>query len=275
MTHDARQSAALDPSRPSVARAYDYIVGGKHHYQVDRDLADKLAAVFPRLDLLAATNRAFLTRAVRFLARDAGITQFLDVGSGLPTPGTNVHDVAQYHHPGDSRVVYVDRDPVVAANGRALLDDADAVRLVEADFTDVDGMLSHEAMTSLNWDEPIAVLHCATLHHVPDADDPWSMMGELVSRLVPGSAVVLSHTTKPDDEHAAAADQISEQLAEGGMPIAFRTPEAVRQLFGPEGTMELFEPGVVRVADWWPEGPHELTEPWGYLVHGGVARKTR
>lgn len=266
-------SAALDPNRPSIARTYDYLLGGKQHYHADRALADRLRTLFPRPEQLARINRDFVIRATRFLARDVGITQFLDCGSGLPSAGLNVHEVVQHWQRSDASVVYVDHDPVVAAYGRALTDDwRGRVRFAEADFLDVDKLLSHETVAGFDWNEPIAVLHCATLHHVTNDALAHAAMSNLVDRLPPGSVVMLSHLVNPGGEWGDAARAIEREAAAGGADIAFREVDVVAGLFDPDQPRSFFEPGVVPVSRWWPAGPSEIVEPWDHLMYGGIAR---
>lgn len=262
-------SGAIDESKPSVARMYDYLLGGKDHYEVDRNLVDAVGRVLPNPQEFARVNRRFLTRVVRWLTNQAEISQFLDCGSGMPT-ADNVHQVAQRHRP-SARVVYVDHDPVVAAHGRALLAEDERTDFVQADFADIDKLLESEPVArSLDWGEPIAVIQCATLHHVPDARDPWAVMRRLVDALPSGSYIGISHVHRPDDpRHAQMVDTILERANAAGMDVVFRSRADIEALFA---GAELVEPGLVRLAEWWPEGPTQLVDPWDHLFIGGLAR---
>lgn len=261
----------INESKPSIARMYDYLLGGKDHYQVDRDLVDSVGKILPNPEQLARVNRRFMARAVRWLSSAAGVEQFLDCGSGLPTM-ENVHQVVQRYQT-DGQVVYVDNDPIVAAHGRALLAKDARTSFVSADFTDPARLLSDETVSrALDWDKPIALLQCATLHHVSAEQDPWSVMRTLVQALPPGSFVVISHIHDPGDAHyRQVVESIQQRATGGGMAVAFRGRDEIAALFA--GT-ELLDPGLVRLVEWWSEGPvAEFAEPWDYLFLGGVGRK--
>lgn len=265
---------AVDPNKPSIARVYDYCLGGKDNYEIDRVVFNSVGQMLPAPEQLAKVNRSFMIRAVRWLARDAGIDQFLDCGSGLPTM-QNVHQVAQHHQP-EATVVYVDNDPVVQAHGRALLEDNDRTFFAGADFTQPDRLLTNEIVTSqLDFTRPIGLVHCATLHHVPEEQDPWGVMRHLIGALPAGSFVALSHVHDPGDEHYGGIVRTINERAQqagtgGGLDVRFRSRGQIEALF--DGA-ELVDPGVVRLADWYPEGPAELHEPWDHLFLGGIGHK--
>lgn len=263
----------VDPTRASVARVYDYLLGGKDHYEIDRRTAAELAAAMPDVVDLAVENRAFLIRAVRFIARQTGITQFLDCGSGLPT-AENVHQVAQRLNP-ESKVVYVDHDPVVLAHGRALLEENELTRFVPGDIFEPRSVLENPVVTGhLDWSRPIALFQVATLHHhTGDRHEPAEVMHEYVKALPSGSYVVLSHVLDPEEpQDSHAAKELEEAVARGSLGGAtWRTRAEIEELF--DG-LELVEPGIVPLVHWWPDGPQ--LRPLGVAhrtIAGGVGRK--
>jgi hypothetical protein len=230
---------------PSPARMYNYLLGGPHCLQVDRAAVDRMAAADPRMFAAAREAKAFVVRAVRYLSEEAGISQFLDIGSGLPTPDS-VHEVARQAVPG-ARVVYVDSDPVVAEHIEAR--DAPGVRFVLADVRRPAQILSSAAVReTLDFTQPVGLLLAAVLHFVPDDDDPFSSVDALVSPLAGGSAVVLSHWAfQPESDVVGAATDYwrSAQVKLG----ADRTPaDILRFMRG----LELVPPGLVRTSEWRP-----------------------
>jgi hypothetical protein len=240
---------AFDTSTAHQARVYDYYLGGKDNYAADRDAGDAYIEVYPDLPFTARANRAFLGRAVRYLAGEAGIRQFLDIGTGIPTAG-NTHQVAQEIAP-ESRVVYVDYDPVVLAHARALLvsHDAGATEYVDADLRDT-GTILGQAGRLLDFTRPVAVSLIAILHAIPDADDPYAIVARLMNAVPPGSYLVLSHM---------GADLLAPETNEGLQDItgrmsqqqySYRTRGQVARFF--DGT-DLVAPGLVRVEEWRPE----------------------
>jgi SAM-dependent methyltransferase len=265
----------LDTTRPNLARCYDFLLGGKDNYEVDRKFCDQLLAIAPGVRTLVRDNRAFLIRATRFLAGEAGVDQFLDLGSGLPT-AENTHQTAQWINP-DARVVYVDNDPVVVAHGRALLADDDRTRFVAADFTRPDVVLANETLRrSLDFDRPLALYHVGTLQRLDDHDRPAELMAAYLDILPRGSFVVLSHFFNPGTENPELAEAALalERLFLGGPMRSggrFRDRAQIAEFFP---GMELIVPGLVVVGDWWPEGPR-LTpaEPAQSLMLGAVAIK--
>jgi hypothetical protein len=196
----------VDVSRPHAARMYDYYLGGKNHFAADRKLADKVLASMPAARTAARENRAFMGRAVRFLAEEAGIRQFLDIGTGLPATGS-VHEIAQAVAPA-ARVVYVDNDPLVLAHARALLSSSPEGKTayVHADLRDPAAILANRAVRAvLDFDQPVAVMLVAVLHFILDEDQPARIVATLLDSLPPGSYLVASHGTTEHDPVGAGS----------------------------------------------------------------------
>ncbi|CND85443.1 S-adenosyl methyltransferase [Mycobacterium tuberculosis] len=257
----------IDTSLPSPARVYDFLLGGKDNYAADRKVAEGLLEIIPSMRLVAVQNRAFLGRAVRHLAGEAGIRQFLDIGTGLPTQ-ENVHDVAQRIAPA-SRVVYADNDPLVLTHARALLTSTPegATDYVDADLRDPDTILERASRT-LDFEKPVALLLVAILHFVPDEDDVRGIVARLMERLAPGSYLVVSHGTPEANPRGAsdAADEYTRQAPT--TQITPRTREAIEEFFT---GLEPVDPGLGYITAWRPEGPVVPPEQVG--LYGGVARK--
>ncbi|MEV0997812.1 SAM-dependent methyltransferase [Nonomuraea sp. NPDC050202] len=260
-----RESLGFDPKTPSVARLYDYLLGGKDHFPADRAAAERILEVAPELRAAARANRAFLGRAVRFLA-GAGVEQFLDIGTGLPAPG-NVHEVAPA-----ARVVYVDRDPVVLVHARALLAGQGDTTVVEGDLREPEALLKDpEVLRALDFDRPVGVLLSAVMHHVEDADEPEKIVATLRDALAPGSYLVLSHGTS--DARAAAVERATEVYRTADTPLTLRGRERIAGLF--QG-FELVDPGLVWLPEWRPEQADLIDfgdGPQSSLALGGVGRK--
>jgi SAM-dependent methyltransferase len=257
----------IDTTTPNVARIYDYLLGGKDNFGADREAAKRLMEAIPDVAAIARDNRSFLGRAVRYLAIEGGIQQFLDLGSGLPTQA-NVHELAQGVAP-DARVVYVDNDPVVASHGRALLASGDQVGMVSGDLRDPGAILRHPGVLGLlDLARPVAVLCTSTLHFIADEAQPHKIIAEYRDHLAPGSYLAITHGTLEDDpagEGEAAAGvyrQASSQLHVRPLP-------EVQRFF--EG-FELIEPGLTWITEWRPEPG---TAPVGrqHSMRGGVGRK--
>jgi S-adenosyl methyltransferase len=259
---NARRSVELRTDTPAIARVYDYFLGGKDNFAVDRAAAEGVLADVPELRDYAVGNRAFLARAVRFLAR-RGIRQFLDLGTGIPT-SPNVHEVAQEVAP-DARVVYVDNDPMVSMHAEALMATNAVTSLVWADLRDVDEVL-REAEHLLDFDRPVAIMFVATLHHIEDEDDPAGIVARYLKAAVPGGYLVLSHFT--GDFNAAKANLVSTGAKANDDVVMPRSHEEILRLFNGR---ELIEPGLVQVPWWHPDtmvGP-TADRVWAY---GGVAK---
>ncbi|MDM4720046.1 SAM-dependent methyltransferase [Micromonospora sp. WMMA1363] len=256
----------IDIERPSVARMYDYYLGGSHNFAVDRAAAQAMVTAVPEAPLMAQANRAFLRRAVQFLV-DAGVRQFLDIGSGIPTVG-NVHEIAQRHAP-DSRVVYVDIDPVAVAHSQEILAGNDRTTVVQEDLRHPERILGHpEVRRLLDLDRPVAVLVVAVLHFVAADDRPGELLRTLRDAVAPGSWLVLSQASADgrDDDERAEAEAIYRRTDN---PLWLRSRAELTALF--DG-FELVEPGVVWVPQWRPEFSEntEDAEQSGFI--GGVGR---
>ena len=257
----------LDSGLANVARIYDALLGGKDNYAADREAARLLVEAVPDAQRAARENRDFLGRAVRFLAAEAGIGQFLDIGTGLPTRG-NVHEIARSVKP-DARVVYCDYDPIVVAHARALLADAPEVQAVEADVRYPRHLLTLPAVRDLiDFDQPVAVLLVAVLHFLPDSDSPWSAVKCIVDYLAPGSYLVISHVTGDEiPEHAVtqAKEIYAGALADG----AARSRGDISRFFT---GVDLIDPGLVDVASW--RCRRRRSQPARpVLFYAGVGRK--
>jgi len=261
---------SVDVSVPSMARTYDFLLGGAHNFAVDRELAVHVARVMPDARSAARVNRAFLGRVVRFMT-DRGIRQFLDIGSGIPTVA-NVHEVAQSVAP-ECRVVYVDKDPVAVAHSELLLADNDRATVVHADMRDPESILDHpETRGLLDLDQPVGLLMLMMLHWVPDADDPWGLMVRYRDALAPGSHLAITHVTADgQDERLSEVTDLIE-VSRSADRLTERPQERVRALFG---DFELVEPGLVGCAGWRPTGRGDISESpeMNTVIYGGVARK--
>ena len=255
----------IDISVPSAARMYDYYLGGAHNFAVDRELAEKALRAMPDGRALARANRAFLQRSVRFLTR-AGIRQFLDIGSGIPTVG-NVHEVAQRIAP-DARVAYVDFDPIAVSHARALLADNPGAVALHGNLREPDRILADPALRELfDLDQPVAVLLLAVLHFVADANRPDEIIGTLRDALAPGSYLVISHGTD-EGRSTEALEQVYRNTV---TPLAMRDRARVRALFA---GFELLEPGVVWAPQWHPDQPEDVgTQPERSGSYVGVGRR--
>jgi hypothetical protein len=257
--------SAIDTNKPAVARMYDYYLGGKDNYQVDRAAVDQVAHAMPEIRQLAQENRAFLRRAVRYMARH-GIRQFLDIGSGLPTVG-NTHEVAQEVNP-DARVVYVDNDPVVLAFGRALLATDDRTAVATADMHRPADVLGHpDTVKLIDFNEPVGVLMVAMIHFLTAEERP-SVMGQLHEKLAPGSFLTASAGTT-DNKPRHVVEQVEAVYKATPTPIYFRDHTEIGRFF--DG-FELVEPGLVTLDAWRPDPQDPAPEATGWM-YGGVGRK--
>jgi S-adenosyl methyltransferase len=251
---------------PSVARIYDYFLGGKDNFAVDREAADQITAMMPFLPGIARSNRAFIRRVVRALVRDHGIRQFIDVGAGLPAQ-QSVHAIAQEIAP-DTRVVYIDNDPVVCSHGRALLQGR-ASAMVEGDLLAPDAIIDHPMTRSLiNFSEPFALLLTAVLHFVPDEANPGATIARFRDAMAPGSFLVISHGTLEGGDGLDERVELSAQVyKQAQATLSLRRLDAVRALF--DG-FELIDPGLVWIQDW--PAPTESPINHEETLRGGVGR---
>jgi O-methyltransferase involved in polyketide biosynthesis len=262
-TDPPEPTVTLDPDIPSVARMYDFFLGGKDNFAADRRAAEEVSRALPSVAGVARSNRLFLQRAVRHVA-ESGIDQFLDLGAGLPTQG-NVHEIARSVHSG-ARVVYVDNDPVVTSHGRALLALDEQTAVVEADMRDPDAVLGDPAVTKmLDFDRPLCVLFVAVLHFVPDERDPAGLVRRYCDALPPGSHVIFSHAAVEERRNLQVGDAY--RSASASAPFVARTREQVTSFL--DG-LEILEPGVVALHEWRPEGGEFPTDA-GWTA---VARKS-
>lgn len=262
--------AKIDTSKPHAARMYDYLLGGKDHFAVDRATAERAMAAIPTGRTAARENRAFLGRVVRFLVTRAGIRQFLDIGTGLPS-ANNVHEVAQAVAP-ESRVVYVDNDQIVLAHARALLTSTPEGRsaYIEADLREPAKILADPALNAtLDLSQPVALMLVGILHFLPDEMEPGRSVAALRDALPPGSYLAVSHGS-PEFNPAGSAVW-TRVYRDSGVPFQLRTTDEVNELAF--NGLELVEPGLVVVSEWRPDrsGPLPLAEEVGIV--GGVARK--
>lgn len=256
----------VDTHRPSIARVYDYLLDGSHNFRADREAAQQALAALPNGRRVAYANRDFLRRAVSFCV-EQGVTQFLDIGSGIPTVG-NVHEVAQGVEP-HARVVYVDIDPVAVAHSRAILAGNGLTGVLRADARDPEGILADPVVTNLlDLAEPVALLMVTLLHFVPDADDPHGIVARFKDRLAPGSLLVISHGTADDVAHGGQYDKFVGALATNVAQSYVRPKAEVARFF--DG-FDLIEPGVEWITRWRPDEGADASET--HHIYGGVARK--
>jgi hypothetical protein len=259
----------LDVHTPNVARVYDCLLGGKDNFAADRGAAARLLEAVPSAAMVARENRAFLARAVRFLAREAGICQFLDIGTGLPTVGS-VHEIAQDGDPWQARVVYADYDRVVVRHAEAILGGSLTAAVVRGDMREPWDLFARPTVRSLiNLAEPVAILLVAVLHFVEDHEDPWAVVNCYKDLMAPGSYLVISHVT---------ADHLSEEAARraraaydgASAPGVARTREQIAGFFA---GLDVVQPGLVNVSEWRPD---VIGVPPGPAVfYAGIGCKTR
>jgi hypothetical protein len=260
------QGSRFDTSVASIARIYDYWLGGKDNFKVDRDAAEEMIQAFPGIVAGVRMNRAFLGRAVHYLAAEAGIRQFLDVGTGLPS-ANNTHEVAQRAAP-ESRIVYVDNDPIVLSHAKALLTSTPdgACAYIDADIRNV-GQIVKEAAGTLDFSRPVAVCLIMILQFIPDEDDPWQITRTLMDAVPSGSYLVVAHPANDVDVVVAPAlRQLSTRMG-GTRALPRSYPEVMRFFEG----LEMVEPGLVQLHRWRPGSGVDTGK--NLAAYGGVGRK--
>lgn len=259
-------TSRIDVSVPHSARFWNYWLGGRDNYQADREIAEQIAATWPGLVDVARTSRHFLHRAIHHLVGEAGVRQFLDVGTGLPT-ADNTHEVAQRVAP-ESRIVYVDNDPLVLAHARALLTSTPegATDYLDADLNDTDTIL-REAARTLDFAQPVALILMGIIGHVADYEEAKAIIRKLLGALPSGSYLVHYDGTNTSPGMVDAQDQYN---SSGAVPYYVRSPEQIAGYF--EG-LEILEPGIVRVTQWRPEPVDPLGSPGEVDAFGGIGRK--
>jgi S-adenosyl methyltransferase len=263
----------LQLDRPHPARVYDYLLGGKDNFAADRAAAQAGLEANPNSRIPPRENRAFLRRVVRYLAREAGISQFLDIGTGIPT-SPNVHEIAQDADP-QARVAYVDNDPIVLAHARALLTSGPVGKTayIDADVRDVGKILSSaDLRQTLDMDRPVGLLLIAVMHFIADEDDPWDLAARLLAELPAGSYLALSHLT--GDFDPAAWEGVAAVYRRSGVTMQVRPRAAVERFFT---GLDVLDPGVVSLPRWRPD-PNDLGQPGqpadaAVSVYGGLGRK--
>ena len=252
MTEPGWVPPGVETRRANAARVYDYWLGGTDNFLADQDVARAIAAVEPTAPLIGRANRAFIGRAVRFLAAN-GIRQFLDIGSGIPTQG-NVHEVAQLANP-DARVAYVDVDPVAIAHSKAILAGNQNAAVIDADLREPEKILGHDATGALiDFTQQTGLLLVAVLHFISDAEDPWQIVATLRDALAPGSYLVLCHAT---NESKPAVAQAAEQVYNRSVAtqLHMRSRADILRFF--DG-FELLDPGLVYIPQWRPDSPADV-----------------
>lgn len=256
----------VDLSKPSIARLYDYLLGGKEHFEIDRRATDALFRAVPEVDHIANDNRNHLRRGVHWMVAEAGMTQILDLGSGLPTEG-NVHEIAHSVNP-DVRVVYVDKDPMVLAHARALLAEDDTATVVTADARDPEAILAlPEVRELLDPSQPFGVVCAGIVHHFDDNEATATV--ERIKALLPsGSYFLISHFLDDDEPRAK---ELEHAFLHGGLGTGrFRTWEELRPFFA---GLELVEPGLVYANDWHPDAKTPTDSPTHTLYAAGIGKK--
>jgi hypothetical protein len=257
---------AVDVTRPHPARMYDYYLGGKDHWQVDQEAAEKILAIAPEVRAVARANRDFLRRAVTYLAKEKGITQFLDIGTGIPT-SPNVHETAAACAAG-TRVVYADNDPVIHAHANALLTGTGTTKIILADLRDPQIILAH-ARDFLDFTKPVALLLVAVLHFIPDTEDPAGIVAALRDSLPPDSSLVLSHGTA-DFHPAEVAGTATAAYEAATAPLVLRPRAAIEAFldgFVPE------PPGLVQAPLWHPDTTPKPKDLKKIGIYAAVAAK--
>ncbi|MFD7154045.1 SAM-dependent methyltransferase [Kribbella sp. NPDC059898] len=264
----------IDTANPSVARVYDYFLGGKDNYECDRELYRQIMKVAPEAPEWARANRRWLKEVITWLAEERGVRRFIDAGSGLPT-AENTHQIAQRVNV-ESLVVYVDNDPSVVAHGRALLLDNDRTQFVSGDLTKPAEVLAEQPIADLLAPgQPVALVMALMLHHIADYDETLAVARQYVDALPPGSFLAITHACNPGDGGAVdeLVTELQEKIKHAFPTLAFRSVEQISSLFG---GMEILEPGIVRLVDWHVPGGRLEDEPEPGVrdaIYGGVAEK--
>jgi hypothetical protein len=257
----------VDVARPNAARVYDVYLGGAHNFEVDREFARKAKELLPDVDIVARMNRSYLQRVVRELSK-AGVDQFLDLGSGIPTVG-NVHETAQAINP-DARVVYVDNESVAVAHSQMILEHNPGATVVDGDVREPLAILAHpETQRLLDFERPVAVIMCTILHFISDSDAPAAIVATYRDALSPGSYLAISHGTTDNRPDLLA---FGDAYRNTPNPVTLRPLAEVEKFF--EG-FDLIEPGLVFTPQWRPESPHDVgDQPERAGVYAGVGRKS-
>jgi hypothetical protein len=262
----------IDQAKPSIARVYDYLLGGKGHCAIDRAVGDQFKVDLPGSVAIAYANRHALVRGVRNIALNTGIRQFLDIGSGLPT-ADNVHQVAQRHAPG-SRVVYVDNDPIVLADGRALLEQNENTTVIQADLRTPEAIRKDpDVGRFIDFDQPVAVILSAILHHLNDDENPGAVVAFWRDQVPSGSHFFISHFRSGHNQETREAEaRLQASFGRG----RWRTDEEIAELFA---GLDLLPPGIVPASLWRPEESADLprvggdASVWEELIVAGLAVK--
>ncbi|WP_210582099.1 SAM-dependent methyltransferase [Streptomyces sp. GESEQ-4] len=268
MSYHAPLSHTIDVTRPSVARMYNYYLGGKDNYPADRQVCERLLEHAPSTQILAINSRRFLQRLIRCLALEHGVRQFLDIGAGLPTQD-NVHEIAQ-RHAADARIVYVDNDPMVLAYGRALLEDNDHTAVIQADLRDPEAIWDHPRVTDLfDLNKPVAALCVSVLHCIPDEDAPGELVRRTAARLCPGSFLAVSQLVSEN----AMIRRVITGLMRDSTAGNWGAVRCSREVDGFFAGLDILAPGLVDVSAWRADprfGPRPRTREW--IEYGGVGR---
>jgi hypothetical protein len=274
MTEEEQAPPDVDPSTPSPARLYDYYLGGSINFEADRAAGDRLRDALPDLYDAAWANRGFHQRSARWMASEHGISQFLDIGSGLPTQG-NTHDAVGAVIP-DARVVYVDNDPMVRAMSGGLIDDATHTDLVIADIRDPGEVLGHPDLTALiDFSEPVGLLMTAVVHFVADGSDPWGLVKRYTGMLAPGSYLALSHATA-DNLPPLSVQAMYDTYENASTRIYLRTRDEVERFFEGLEFVPPYDgaaPGVTYVGVWGADDPEIADTEGSRVLYCGVARR--
>ncbi|HEY0475228.1 MAG TPA: SAM-dependent methyltransferase [Kribbella sp.] len=262
----------VDLSRPSDARTYDLFLGGKNNFEIDRQLHQEILKIAPETPALARENRRWLAEVIDRTVHEGGIDQFLDLGAGLPT-SENTHELVFKADP-RAVVVYVDKDPTVIAHGQALLADDTRSHFAGGDLADPAAVLAHPVVrNALELDRPIGLILALALHQLPDTDEVRDIVAAYVAALPSGSYLAISHPSNPRDGSRLAgfATAVEDKFRDAFPAMTFRTPDEIAALFE---DVELLEPGLVGLGDWWPEDERQVSPAGvGRLVLAGLARK--